>query len=114
MATDHTREFTADSFRSALQHSNTTPVLVDFWAPWCPPCRVLGPTIDTIAERFEGDAVVGKVNVDELPELAAEYAVQSIPTVIVFKDGKPAARFTGIQSEQTLAAALQDAAPATA
>ncbi|MDD4849080.1 MAG: thioredoxin [Gemmiger sp.] len=70
------------------------PVLVDFWATWCGPCRMMGPVVDAVAEETAG-VKVGKVNVDEQPELARQYGVQSIPTLIVFKNGQPAAQSTG-------------------
>jgi len=73
-------------------------VLVDFWASWCGPCRMVAPVIDQIAEEYEGKVTVGKVNVDSEGTLAAEYAVVSIPTVILFKDGKQVDKLVGAHS----------------
>lgn len=71
------------------------PVVVDFWATWCAPCRALAPTIDKIALQYEGRAKVVKVDVDQAPDIAAQYGIQSIPTVMVFQDGKEATRWVG-------------------
>ena len=73
------------------------PVLLDFWASWCGPCRMLSPVIDGLDKKYEGKAVIGKVNVDEEQELAIRYGVMSIPTVIYFKNGLEVKRFTGVQ-----------------
>lgn len=79
---------TEENFENEVLNSDK-PVLVDFWAQWCGPCRMLGPIIEEIANDYEGKVKVGKVNVDEQPNLASKYGIASIPTVIVFKNGKP-------------------------
>jgi thioredoxin 1 len=75
---------------------STEPVLVDFWAAWCGPCRTLAPTVDAVAEKFQGRAKVFKLNVDHNQESPAKYAIRGIPTLILFKDGKEVERFVGI------------------
>ncbi|MGL4981449.1 MAG: thioredoxin [Treponemataceae bacterium] len=79
--------FTKENFDSEVLQS-TSPVLVDFWAPWCGPCRAVGPVIDELATELSGKVKVGKVNVDEQPELASQYGVMSIPTLALIKNGK--------------------------
>lgn len=80
--------------------------LVDFWAPWCPPCRMVGPIVDSLAAEYQGRATVAKVNVDESPRIAGAFGVQSIPTLVLLRDGREAGRFVGLRSREDLASAL--------
>jgi thioredoxin 1 len=82
------------------------PVLVDFWAVWCGPCQMQGPIVEEVAKLMDGKAKVGKVNVDENPKTAGTYGIMSIPTLIVFKGGKPVKQFVGVQSKETLISEL--------
>ncbi|WP_418792268.1 thioredoxin [Phosphitispora sp. TUW77] len=101
MASDKVLTLTNDNFKGeVLQQSG--PVLVDFWAPWCSPCRMISPIIDELAGEYSGKAKVGKVNVDENREIAVEYGVMSIPTLILFKDGNAVDRVVGFKSKKDL------------
>jgi len=90
-----------DSFESEVLQSDK-PALVDFWAPWCGPCQMMGPTIDKLAGDYEGTAVIAKVNVDDSPDLASKYGIRSIPALLFFKDGEVADQLVGVQSEDQL------------
>jgi thioredoxin 1 len=85
------------------------PVIIDFWAPWCGPCRTQGPILDEVSSQMGERAVVAKVNVDEEPGLAGSFGVQAIPTLVIMKGGKIVQRFTGIQEANTLIRALEAA-----
>ena len=86
--------FNKETFDKSLEEGKL--MMVDFWADWCGPCQMLGPVIESLAEQYEGRAVIGKINTDQEGELAIHYGVSSIPTVIVFKDGKEIDRKVGV------------------
>ena len=98
-------EFNEDTFADTI---STGVTLVDFWAPWCGPCRMQGPIVSKIATDINGKAKVGKLNVDDSPAVASQYGVSGIPTIIIFKDGEEARRFVGVQPEETLVSALDE------
>ncbi|NMA37048.1 MAG: thioredoxin [Papillibacter sp.] len=99
--------FTIDTnnFNNEVLNSDK-PVLVDFWASWCGPCRMLAPIVEEIAAEYEGKVKVGKINIDEQPQLAAKYNVASIPTLILFKDGKPVNTSVGVKPKRVIEAML--------
>jgi len=86
MANDKVLEVTQDTFESSVLNAKL-PVLVDFWASWCGPCRMIAPILDQVAEEFDGKAIVAKINVDDNPDLARQYDIMTIPTLITFKNG---------------------------
>lgn len=94
-------ELNESNFEQLVLRSDK-PVLVDFWAPWCMPCRMLAPTVEELAEELAGRVTVGKVNVDEAPALAMKYRVSSIPALIVFENGTADRRTVGVQDKETL------------
>ena len=103
-------EFTDGNFDQEVVQSGEA-VLVDFWAPWCVPCRAIAPHVEALADQYQGKAKVGKVNVDEAPNVAMRYAVRSIPTVLVFKGGEVVAQHVGAVGKDYLEDALKKALP---
>jgi len=102
MASPNLKEFTSANWQQEVVQSDV-PVVVDFWAPWCGPCRQLTPIIERIATQFAGKVKVGKLNVDDAPDVASQFGVNSIPRVFVFKGGdKPAKTVVGLTSEADL------------
>ena len=104
----HTIEFSDDNFEQEVLKS-TEGVLVDFWAPWCGPCRQIAPLIDQLAEQFNGTVKIGKLNIDENPSVTGQYGIQSIPTLLLFKNGEVAERFVGMPPKAKLEEALASA-----
>ena len=100
------RELTDDNWDKAVLAAEG-PVLVDFWATWCGPCRMIGPFIDELASEFKGRAIVGKLNVDENPKVAERYAIRSIPTLMVFRDGKVVDQRLGAAPKAEMARLLE-------
>lgn len=96
-----------DSTFAATVSSGVT--LVDFWAPWCGPCRIQGPVVEELAASYDGRAVIAKVNVDEVADAPAKFNVASIPTLVVLKDGKEVKRFVGVSAAGELGAAIDAA-----
>ncbi len=99
MASDKVINLTKDTFEQEVVNSSK-PVLVDFWASWCGPCRMVAPIMDQLAEEYDGKVVVGKVNVDEEGELAEKFRVMSIPTIMLFKDGQVVEKIIGARSKE--------------
>jgi thioredoxin 1 len=98
MASENIVTLTKDNFEQQVSKSDK-PVLVDFWAEWCGPCRMVDPVMDQLAEEFKGKAVVGKINVDDQNELAGRFRVMSIPTIMLFKGGQVVEKMVGARSK---------------
>lgn len=99
MASENVKEFTDSNFETEVLGSSE-PVLVDFWAEWCMPCRALAPTIDKVANTYAGRAKVGKVDTDSNRDISIKYGINAIPTVILFKDGQVVEKFVGLKQER--------------
>ena len=108
MASESVLEFTDSNFDNEVVESDN-PVLVDFWAPWCQPCVRLGPTIEALAEEFEGRVKVGKVNIDKYQQAAMKHGIMSIPTVLVFRGGEVVEKFVGLTDKDELKRSLDKA-----
>ena len=107
MASEAVFTFTDDNFEAEVLKSSD-PVLVDFWAPWCGPCRMLTPTIEELSEEYAGKVKVGKLNTDDNQQTAAGFAVTSIPTVILFKNGEVAKKFVGLTPKDQFTSAIDE------
>ena len=100
-------ELTEENFDEVIMNSDL-PVLVDFWAEWCGPCRMINPLIEELAFTYEGRLVVGKVNVDEQKGLVSKYGVRTVPTVYFVKDGEPKEKFTGSESKENYIEVIEE------
>ena len=105
MANENVKEFTDTNFSDEVLKS-PTPVLVDFWAEWCPPCKALGPTIDKLATDYIGKVKVGKLDTDSNRDVSMQYGISSIPTILVFKNGEVAHKIVGFKKEAEFKAVL--------
>lgn len=101
------QEVTDGSFQADVK-DNDLPVLVDFWAPWCGPCRMVAPIVDELSEEYDGRVAFYKLNTDENPGIATEYGIRSIPTLLVFKGGEVAGQIVGFRPKSDLAKRLDE------
>lgn len=98
---------TDQNFEEQVLKSDT-PVVVDFWAPWCQPCRLLEPVIEELAKEYGGKVKIGKLNVDESPQSASKYGIMSIPSVFIFKNSEPVKSIIGVQSKEKLKREIEE------
>lgn len=98
-------ELNQDNFEKEILKSDK-PVLVDFWAPWCMPCKLIAPIVEKLAEELKGKVSVLKSNVDESPDIATELSIMNIPTLVLFKDGKEVSRIIGVNSKEAIVAKI--------
>lgn len=105
---DYMADITDRTFEQEVLKSQL-PTLVDFWAPWCAPCRIVSPVVEELGEEYEGKAKVVKLNVDDNPDTASRYNVMSIPTLIIFKNGQPVKTIIGAQPKENIRRAIDEA-----
>ncbi|OGH33506.1 MAG: thioredoxin [Candidatus Levybacteria bacterium RIFCSPHIGHO2_02_FULL_42_12] len=101
-------DFTDATFAKEVLQETSVPVLVDFWAPWCGPCKMVSPIIDELAIEYQEKVKVGKLNVDENPTTASQYGVMSIPSIFIFKDGKPVKSMVGALGKENFKKAIDE------
>lgn len=107
MASANVKEFTDSNFETEVIGADT-PVVVDFWAEWCMPCRILAPMIDDVADENQGKVKVGKVDIDTNTEVSVKYGISAIPTVLIFKGGQVAKKYVGMTKKEDIEAALAE------
>ena len=103
---EHVKDVNDNNFESDVLRSDK-PVLVDFWAQWCAPCRMLAPTVEAVAEKYQGTATVVKLNVDDNPQVSQRYGIKGIPTLILFKNGKEEERVVGATSKEAISRMIE-------